>query len=153
MILDRSTSFDGPAFVPITTTRDSTDILDFGTNRDVSIGTDLFLLILSNRAFAGGTSVTIAMQGAPDNGSGGEGTYVTYAQSPTLTLAQLNTVPGMLFPMQLTRPPYGGLPMPRFVKLVYSVVGTFTGGALAASLLRNREDVLNYPSGMALAGV
>jgi hypothetical protein len=153
MILDRSVSFDGPGFVAITTTRDSTDILDLGMNRDAAIGRDVNILILSNRAFAGGTSIAIALQGAPDNGSGGEGTYVTYATSPAITLAQLNAVPGLLLPVQLPRPPYGGLPMPRFVKLVYSVVGTFTAGALAASLLLNRDDVVNYPSALALANV
>ncbi len=152
MILDRSASFDA-TFTAITTTRDSTDILDLGVNRDASIGTDVNVLILSNRAFAGGTSIAIALQGAPDNGSGGEGTYVTYATSPAITLAQLNAVPGLLLPVQLPRAPYGGLPMPRFVKLVYTVVGTFTLGALAASLLLNRDDVVNYPSALALANV
>jgi hypothetical protein len=153
MILDRSMSFDGPGFVAITTSRDSTDILDLGMNRDASIGTDVSVLILSNRTFAGGTSVAIALQGAPDNGSGGEGTYVTYVASPAITLAQLNAAPGMVLPVQLPRPPYGGLSMPRFLKLVYTVVGTFTAGGLAASLLLNRDDVVNYPGAVSMAGV
>ena len=153
MILDRSLSFDGPGFVAITTSRDSTDILDLGMNRDASTGTDVSVLILSNRAFAGGTSVAIALQGAPDNGSGGEGTYTTYATSPAITVAQLNAAPGMVFPVQLPRPPFGGLSMPRFLKLAYTVVGTFTAGALAASLLLNRDDVVNYPGAVLMAGV
>lgn len=152
MILDRSLSFDGPNFVPVTTTRDSTDILDLGGNRDAASGGGLYLLILSNRAFAGGTSLAVALQGAPDNGSGGEGAYVTYAQSPAITTANLNAVPGMLFPINLPRQPFGTV-IPRFLKLVYTVVGTFTAGALAASLLRNRDDVTNYPGAVVMAGV
>jgi hypothetical protein len=153
MILDRSMTFDGPGFTPITTTRDSTDILDLGTNRDAAIGTAVRLLVLSNRAFAGGTSVTIALQGAPDNGSGGEGTYVTYAQSPAITAAQLNAAPGLVFPISLPSPLFGDLAGPRFLKLVYTVVGTFTAGALAASLLLNRDDLANYPGAVVMAGV
>ncbi len=153
MILDRSVSFDGPGFVAITTTRDSTDILDLGLNRDASIGTAIRLLVLSNRAFAGGTSVTIALQGAPDNGSGGEGAYITCAQTPAITAAQLNAAPGLVFPINLPSPLFGDVAGPRFVKLVYTVAGTFTAGALAASLLLNRDDVVNYPSALALANV
>jgi hypothetical protein len=41
---------------------------------------------------------------------------------------------------------HGGLALPGFYKLNYTVAGTFTAGALAASLLLNRDDVVNYPS-------
>ena len=162
MILDRNMMFDGGAtgtFAAITVTRDSTDIIDvgiagqIGNARDLAVGSNLYLLVISNRAFAGGTSVQISFQGAPDNGSGAEGTYVTYAQTPAITLAQLNTAPGMLFPIQLPRPPHGGLALPRFYKLVYTVVGAFTLGAVMAGLVLNRDDVNYYPSGLNVANV
>lgn len=162
MILDRSLCFDGGAtgtFAAITTTRDSTDIVDVGiagqtgNARDMSVGTKIDLLLLSNRAFAGGTSVQVNFQGAPDNGSGAEGTYVTYASSPVITLAQLNTAPGLIFPIQLPRPPFGGVAPPRFYKLVYTVVGTFTAGAVLAYLILNRDDVNYYPSAINVANV
>jgi len=155
MILDRSLCFDGGdtgAFAAITTTRDSTDVIDVGIlnqtghGRDMSIGRPIELLIVSNGLFAGGTSVQISLQGAPDNGSGGQGTYVTYAQSVAITLAQLNAAPRMLFPIDLPRPPYGGLALPRFYKLVYTVSGTFTAGGVLAYLLLNRDDNVQYPS-------
>ena len=162
MILDRNTMFDGGAtgtFVAITTTRDSTDIIDVGISgqignaRDMGVGTDTYLLVLSNRLFAGGTSVQVNFQGAPDNGSGAEGTYVTYAATPAITLAQLNAAPGLIFPIQLPRPPYGGLALPRFYKLNYTVVGIFTAGAVMAGLVLNRDDVIYYPSGFGTAGI
>jgi hypothetical protein len=162
MILDRSLCFDGGdnnTFAAITVTRDSTDVIDVGISgqignaRDMSIGMGLQLLVLSNRLFAGGTSVQISLQGAPDNGSGAQGTYVIYAQTPAITLAQLNATPGLLFPITLPRPPYGGLALPRFYKLVYTVVGTFTAGAVLAHLLLNREDMVQYPSALNMANV
>jgi hypothetical protein len=162
MILDRSLCFDGgdnSTFAAITVTRDSTDIIDvglsgqIGNGRDIAVGNDLHLLVLSNRLFAGGTSVQISLQGAPDNGSGGQGTYTTYAQTPAITLAQLNAAPGMLFPIALPRPPFGGLALPRFYKLNYTVVGTFSAGAVLAYLLLNREDGIQYPSALNVANV
>ena len=162
MILDRSLCFDGGdnnTFAAITVTRDSTDVIDvgisgqIGNGRDMGVGYDLQLLVLSNRLFVGGTSVQISFQGAPDNGSGGQGTYTTYAQTPAITLAQLNTLPGMLFPIVLPRPPFGGLGLPRFYKLNYAVVGTFSAGAVLAHLLLNREDSIQYPSALNVANV
>ena len=159
MILDASLAFDGPAFTAITTTRDSTNIIDVGLSgqignaRDMSIGTKVELLIVSNRAFAGGTSVQFSFQGAPDNGSGAEGAYVTFAQTPAITLAQLNAGTGLLFPIELPGQPYGGLALPRFCKLVYTVVGTFTLGAVISTLVINRDQVQYYPSNISVANV
>jgi hypothetical protein len=162
MILDRSLCFDGGdtgAFAAITATRDSTDVIDVGISgqignaRDMAIGSPLELLIVSNGLFAGGTSVQISFQGAPDNGSGGQGTYVTYAQSIAITLAQLNAAPRMLFPIDLPRAPYGGLALPRFFKLVYTVSGTFTAGGVLAYLVLNRDDSVQYPSLISVANI
>lgn len=159
MILDSNLALDGPAFAAITTTRDSTNTIDVGINgqiggaRDMSVGTKIDLLVLSNRAFAGGTSVQVSFQGAPDNGSGAEGTYVTYASSPVITLAQLNAAPGLILPIELPGMPYGGLALPRFYKLVYTVVGIFTLGAVISTLIRNRDQVNYYPSAINVANV
>ena len=163
MILDRNMMFDGGAtgtFVAITTTRDSTDIVDVGISgqvgggREMSAGTDIYLLLLSNRLFAGGTSIQVAIQAAPDNGSGAEGTYVTYALSPVLTLANLNAAPGLLFPISVPRPPFGS-PIPRFYKLNYTVVGTFTAGGVMAGLILpyGRDDVVYYPTNINVANI
>lgn len=163
MILDNSLMFDGRitgTFAAITTTRDSQDIVDVGISgqigggREMSAGTDIYLLLLSNRLFAGGTSIQVAIQAAPDNGSGAEGTYVTYALSPVLTLANLNAAPGLLFPISVPRPPFG-TPIPRFYKLNYTVVGAFSAGGVMAGLILpyGRDDVTYYPSGINVANV
>lgn len=163
MIIDNSLLFDGRTtgtFVAITTTRDSTDIVDVGIGgqigggREMGAGAGLYLLVLSNRAFAGGTSVQIHFQGAPDNGSGAEGPYVTYASSPAMTPTNLNAAPGLLFPIAVPRPPFGS-PIPRFYKLNYAVVGTFTQGGVMAGLIMpyGRDDIVYYPSGINVANV
>lgn len=153
MILDASLAFDGPTPQPITTTRDSLNVLDMGGMRDMAAGGGASLLILSDRSFAGGTSIAIAFQGAPDDGSGGEGAYATYAETAAITLAQLNTTPGMLFPVALPAPLHGAAGLPRFYKLAYTVAGTFTAGALKAFLLLDREGVSYFPSALLLASV
>jgi hypothetical protein len=140
MILDNNLSFEGPACAALTTPRASTNVLDFGVARDLGIGNDLNLAIVSNQLFAGGTNVTISLQGSPDNS-----TYTVYAQSPAITLAQFNSV-GLFFPIDIPRRPYPTLALPRYFKLTYTVSGTFTAGAVQAYLLLNRDDVVYYSS-------
>lgn len=149
MILDSTLAFDGPAFQAITVTRDSLNVLDMGVQRDMAIGSPLCLMLLSNRLFAGGTSVQVAIQGSDTEGSG----YVTYAQTPAITLAQMNAAPGQIFPVGLPRPPYGSAVRPRYYKLVYTVVGTFSAGAVMAYLSPWRDEVIYYPSGFSTANI
>lgn len=150
MILDSSLALDGPAFVPITVTRDSFNTIDLGVARDMGIGDpQIKLLIISNRLFAGGTSVTIAFQGSALEVSG----YVTYAQSPAITTAQLNGADPLLFPIDVPRPPFPAAARPRYYKLVYTVAGTYTAGAVQAYLVKQRDDMIYYPSGFSTAGI
>lgn len=149
MLIDTQLAFDGPTFGAITTTRDSLNTLDMGVARDVSIGNPLTLLILSNRLFAGGTSVQIAVQGSDVEGSG----YVTMAQSVAITLAQMNNARGLVFPIDLPRTVHGAQAIPRYLKLVYTVVGTFTAGAVQAYLIQHRDDMIYYPSGFSTANI
>jgi hypothetical protein len=144
MIMDAQLLFDGPTPVALTTTRDSTNVLDFGVQRDMGIGTPLYLMITTAVAFgAGAMTCTISVQGSPDNSS-----YLVYAQTPALTVTQMNLP--LLFPITLPRPPYNVPPAtrPRYYKLVYTVAsGPFTTGTLIAGLVAGRDDVVYYPSG------
>lgn len=149
MILDLSLAFDGPNFGAITTTRDSLNTIDLGVARDISIGEPLRLLFLSNRLFSGGTSVIISVEGSDAESSG----FVVYAQSPALTTVQLNSVPGLLFPIHLPRPPFGSAARPRYLKTRYVVDGTYSAGAIQAYLTPWRDDVLYYPSAINVANV
>jgi hypothetical protein len=156
MILDGQLLFTGnntggatPSFVDlITTTGNSSNIIDLHIAappgvpvlasgqgaRDMGIGDDpaLKLLIQCCSTFAGGTSLIVALQGSPDNGSGAPLGFNTWWTSPTVALASL--LQGVrIFDMDMPRPP-PGQPVPRFLRLAYTVSGTFTnGGAVTNS--------------------
>lgn len=168
MILDSNLIFD-PRGTAITATAVSTNVIDdgivgqIGNGRDLGIGAEgaLRLLILSSGTFTAGgaATLTIDIQGAPDNGSGAPGTYVTYASSGPLSLAQLNAFPGSvaqsvkLFPIDLPVREAGVTAMPRFYRLNYTVAtGPFTAGTIEAYLTNNRDDMALYPSGFTTAG-
>jgi hypothetical protein len=148
MILDSNLAFDGPTFQAITTTRDSTNTLDMSVQRDMGIGdNDLYLAIVTDKNFAGGTSVTIAFQGSADNS-----TWTVYAQSPALSTAQLNNG-NYVFPIVLPRPPAGSVARPRYYKLTYTVSGTYTAGAVMAYLSPWRDDNVYYPTNINVANI
>lgn len=108
--------------------------------RDVGIGDDpaLKLLVVCVTTFAGGTSLAISLQGAPDNGSGSPGTFVTWYTTPAVVLASL--VQGArLMDMDMPRPPQGVVE-PRFLQLAYTVSGTFTGSTLRGYIVLDRHD-------------
>lgn len=98
---------------------------------------------LSN--WAGGTSLTVALQGAIDSGSGGgylPGTWITFGEVPGLTTAQL------LASTVIARLPW--LPawpqnvLPRFLRLLFTPVGTYTTGIIASAIVTTvRDDQAN----------
>ncbi len=169
MILDAKLCFDpaGTSVAIAAGTQDSTNIIDIGTAttaagvtfglptsangggaRDLGIGDDpaLKLLVQVDTAFASAGStgtIAVAIQGAPDNGSGAPGSFVTMATGPTYT------VPGVgaqLLNMDMPRPKDGN--QPRYLKLVYTVaVQTMSAGTVNAWLLIDRIDQFNQASG------
>lgn len=133
----------------------ASQILDLGVNsgvpssangggaRDVGIGDDpsLELSILVTSAFAGGTSVSFALQGAPDNGSGAPGSYTTMWTSPTYALAAL--VAGAMLANVTVPRTITGQPLPRFLRLQATSVGVFTGASsnqFQANIVLDRDD-------------
>ncbi len=129
--------------------------------RDIGIGDDPAMKILAvvTAAFGAGTNVILTLQGAPDNGSGAPGSFVSWWSSPTYTQAQL--VQGArLMDMDMPRPP-AAVGIPRFLQLQYVSTGTFTSGALEACIVLDRHDqayqstsnaVLGgYPAGITVA--
>jgi len=100
--------------------------------RDLGIGDDpaLKMLVQCVGTFAGGTPIQVALAGAPDNGSGGAGAFTAWWTSPVVALASL--LPGVrLYDMDVPRPP-PGVGVPRFLRLNYTIVGTFTSTGTAA---------------------
>jgi len=94
---------DGATDSPTTGTQNSSNVLDYGVilgipsyangggARDMGVGDDpsLKLMIAVTTAFAGGTSLGIVLQGAPDNGSGAPGSYTTMYSGPVVVEAPL----------------------------------------------------------------
>src|SRR6267154_293586 len=167
---------DGRNDVPTTGTQTSSNIIDLGVGtaaqpalpsfaagggaRDIGIGDDpaLKLLVQVLTGFAGGTSLQINAQGAPDNGSGAPGSFVIYASGPVVALASL-IVGARLFDIDWPRPALD-FPPPRFIQLGYVVVGTMSGGgAVQGYLVLDRHDLPEnanavlggYPAGINIA--
>lgn len=129
--------------------------------RDIGIGDDpaMKLLVLVTATFAGLTSLQVALQGAPDNGSGAPGTFVTWWLSPAYALATL-VAGARLYDMDMPRPP-AGVVEPRFLQLAYTIAGVGTGGTLKAWIVLDRHDQFynalsnnilgGYPPGVVVA--
>lgn len=147
-------------------TQDSTNIIDLAATgqipvlaagqgaRDLGVGDNPALKINVQVATAltsgGASTLQVAIQGAPDNGSGAPGAWTIYAQSSVYALATLAVVGANLLPIDLPRPP-AGAPLPRFLKLTYTVgTAVFTGGTIYAELVLDRQDWITYPAGLVI---
>lgn len=153
MILDAFLLFSQgqDLFTPAAGNIPSTNIIDLGLNgipdsaggggaRDIGAGDNpsLELLVQAATAFAGGTSLQVALQGAPDNGAGAPGAFTTMWLSPpvvTANLEQGQQIGNVTVPL-----PVPGQPMPRFLQLLYTTVGDFTTGTVTAGIVLDRFD-------------
>jgi hypothetical protein len=184
MILDSALQFTGfPATggivvtgtnydLPTTGTQVSSNVIDLHMlgipvlanlqgARDMGIGDSpaLKMLVQVTTALGSGTSLQVMLQGAPDNGSGLPGTYVTWWTSPVYLEATL--VAGTrLYDMDFPRPP-AGVGIPRFVRLQYVSAGTHLTGAIGGWVVLDRMDQMynalnnavlgGYPAGITIA--
>jgi hypothetical protein len=161
MIIDGALVFTGTPGIPgsvdsPTASGVSTNIIDLVNMRDLGIGDDpaLKLLIQVITAFAGGTSVDVQLQGAPDN-AGVPGTWTTMWDSTAIALVNLTAglyisnvdLPRIFGPTPLQ--PFIQ-PLPRFLRLNYVLVGVFTGGSLYGAIVLDREDVISYRPGVVI---
>lgn len=158
--------------VPTTGTQDSSNILDLGIAngiptsangggaRDLGIGDAPSLKLMARVvvAFAGGTSLVMQLQGAPDNGSGAPGTYtVMWA---TAAIVEASLVQGAeLANIDVPKAVWLQV-LPRFLKLTFVSVGTHTGGGgVEATIVIDRDDQIigasgamsGYPAGQNVA--
>jgi hypothetical protein len=162
---------DGATDSPTTGTQNSSNVIDLGIvngipssangggARDMGVGDDpsLKLMVAVTTAFAAGTSLGVALQGAPDNGSGAPGTWTTMYTGPVVLLASL--LQGVrLADIDVPRP-VPGQAMPRFLRLNYINAGIFTGGAVEGTIVLDRNDqpvgttgaLSGYPAGLNVA--
>jgi hypothetical protein len=157
--------------LPTTGTQSSSNVLDLGVTsgvptsangggaRDIGIGDDpsMKLLVQVITAFVGGTSLQIALQGAPDNGTGAPGAYTTMLTGPAIVLASL-AVGTRLLDDDVPRP-VAGQPLPRYLRLSYINVGVFSAGAIFGTIVLDRHDLPEqsnatlggYPVGITVA--
>jgi hypothetical protein len=172
MILDGLLQFSGPNGDSPTATGVSTQVIDLHMAgipvlaagqgaRDMGIGDDpaLKLLVLVTAAFAGLTSLQIALQGATDDGTGNPAAFSTWWTSPAVALASL-TAGARLYDMDMPRPP-AGIAVPRFLRMQYTIVGTGTAGTIKAFIVLDRDDQMyntinnaiqgGYPAGVVVA--
>jgi hypothetical protein len=173
MILDALLQFDpsGTLVNPNGTTQNSTNVIDLHLvglpvlanlqgARDMGIGDDpaLKLLVQVTTSYAGGTSLSVALQGATDNGSGAPATFNTWYTSPVYTVAQL-LAGARLMDMDMPRPP-AGIAVPRFLRLLYTSVGAVVGNIGAWIVIDRMDQMYNstanstmggYPAGITIA--
>jgi hypothetical protein len=177
MILDNYQTFDLASSLAIAAgTQPSANTLDYGITsgiptsangggaRDMGIGDDpaLKFLVQVGTTFtsAGAATLSVAIQGAPDNGSGAPGAFTTWWVSPAYALATLNAG-SRLLDMDFPRPP-DGIAVPRYVRLLYTVAAaTFTAGTISGYVVLDRDDQMyngtdnaimgGYPAGINVA--
>jgi hypothetical protein len=146
-------SGNAPNMVPAGTT--------YGADMGVGDGMAIPKIVVSvGTVFATLTSLQIAAQFAPDSGSNTPGTYITYAQTGAIPVADLvaGAMLGTFNYPQMPTKLDGTLtdyPMPRWVRLDYIVGGSSaTTGTINAYVELQRDSQLggvNYPSGFVVA--
>lgn len=164
MILDGLLQFSGANGDSPTATGVSTNVIDLHLvgipvlaagqgARDIGIGDDpaMKLLVQVTAAFTGLTSLSVALQGAPDDGTGNPGTFVSWWAPASPTLLASLTVGARLMDMDMPRPP-AGVVEPRFLRLNYTIAGTGTGGTLKAYIVIDRHDQFYNATNNAVLG-
>jgi hypothetical protein len=101
-------------------------------------------VVLGTDAWAGGTSLNVALQGAADLGTPTyqPDTWHTFAETGAILTASLTaSVIVARFPWL---PPFPANLRPRFLRLLFTPVGTFTTGVIAsATVTLVRDDQFN----------
>jgi hypothetical protein len=123
-----------------------------GGARDIGIGDDpaMKLLVVVTSTMAGGASLGVNLQGAPDAGSNTPGAYTTMWTGPVVLLANL-TIGAYLANVDVPRT-IPGQPLPRYLRLAYIISGTFTGGgSVEGTIVLDRFDQVTSTTG-ALSG-
>lgn len=159
-MIDSAQMFDGTlpsTGAAVTVTRVSENVLDLLTGRDIGSGRALAIDVLVTQTFVGGTSLVVSYEVCDTVG----GTYLALQSSPTYLTANLvaNTGGARIFkevisPNALNNATAGVLATPgRFVRLRYTVVGTFTAGAVMAWIAPTQDmpQYRSYPIGYSVA--
>lgn len=130
----------------ITATAASTNVLDMLNARDMGAADpDLQILVQVATAFATTNAGTLVVQA---QGSTDNVTFTTYAESRAYTAGELTAGAGLL---RIELPAKGSMDaLPRYYRLNYVVTNAFTGGAVTAALVLDRQGNYAYPAGVTI---
>lgn len=135
-----------------------------GGARDIGIGDrpamKLLVQVITTFTSGGAGTLSVALQGAVDNGAGAPAAFSTWWVSPVYALATLNAG-SRLMDMDMPRPP-DGIAIPRFLQLTYAVAtATMTAGTVSSFIVIDRDDqpylgtdnsiMGGYPAGITVA--
>lgn len=155
---------------PTTGTQQASNIIDLGVidgiptsdrgggARDMGIGDRpmLKLSAIATTAMVGGTSIQLQLEGAPDDGTGLPGAWTIMWTSPVILAAAMASDGVQLSNTDVPRT-VPGQPLPRFLRLDFISVGTFTSGGIEAQIVIDRDDQIvgnitgtysGYPAGI-----
>lgn len=157
MILDAFLQFDDNVSLAIAAgTQASTNVIDLGVAsgvpssangggaRDIGIGDDpamkILVQVMTTFTSGGAGTLSVAIQGAVDDGTGNPSTFLSWWSSPNYALAILNAG-SRIMNMDWPRP-IDGRAIPRFVRLIYTVgTATMTAGNVSAYMVLDRNDL------------
>lgn len=153
MILDAFNLFEPLGGTAVLASGTSSNIIDLGVGRDLGVGDpDLKVVVEVLASYNNLTSLNVAIQGAPDNGAGAPGTFYTLAETGAVPLASLLANTKLMqqgLPAVLQSAVNAGYPIPRFLQLAYTVVGTApTTGKLFGGLVLEIEQQTAYKPGV-----
>ena len=145
---------------PTTGTQTASNIIDLGVTsgipssangggaRSIGVGDNpmLKLLVQVTTAFGGGTSLQVDLSGAPDDGSGGQGSYTVMWLGPAVLEA--NLVAGARLANVDVPIAIPGQVLPRFLRLRFISSGTHTSGAAEGTIVIDRFDQVGSQSGV-----
>ena len=118
----------------VTTTANSTDVVDLSQARDLGEGEDLYVVFTVGTAFAGGTSINASITVADNTGLSTNA--VTIAMTGVVLTAALTA--GAQFTVRLN-PQVASLGR-RYLGATYTVVGTMTAGTMTADIVHDMQD-------------
>ena len=116
----------------------------FGTDMGIPSMRPELNIVTGSANWAGGTSLTVSLQGAVDSGTPTyqPGTWITFGEVPGITTAELlaNTVIGRLPWL----PAWPSNVLPRYLRLLFTPVGTYTTGVIGSAIVTIvRDDQAN----------
>lgn len=158
--------------MPSTGTQAASNVIDLGVvlgipsyangggARDIGTGDDpmLKLSVMNTTAWTATSTLQLILAGAPDDGSGGQGSYVTMWTSPVFATATMQII-GELCNIDVPRP-VPTQPLPRFLRLSFvTAVATNTTGIVEGRIVIDRDDQVvgitgrqsGYPAGINVA--